>query len=159
MDRFRVCKIALESFIKLLERLKLKNKFVSIIKQLPNELPSRIADFYSSSNKICLFENPIATDINEVPAQMQMKTVELQSKDPLTLLSNEIHCNFLPNPIFKFTRQQDLQIKAFCSSNICKKAFSVMTCRKNKYRSALTNEHLHAALGISPSSLKAVVHN
>jgi hypothetical protein len=61
----------------------LNNKFVSIIQQPQNEFSSRFADFYTSSNEIQWFQNPFSTDINEVPAQMQMEVTELQSNDSL----------------------------------------------------------------------------
>jgi hypothetical protein len=38
---------------------------------------------YTSSNEIRFFQNPFAIDINEVPAQMQMEVIELQSNDSL----------------------------------------------------------------------------
>jgi hypothetical protein len=61
----------------------LKNKFVSIIQRLRNEISSKFTDFYTSSNEIRLFQNPFSVDINEVPAQMQTEVTELQSNDPL----------------------------------------------------------------------------
>jgi hypothetical protein len=60
----------------------LKNKFVSIIQQLRNEF-SMLANFYTASYEIRLFQNPFAIDIHEVPAQMQMEVIELQSIDAL----------------------------------------------------------------------------
>jgi hypothetical protein len=42
-----------------------------------------LADFYTSSNEIRLFQNSFAIDINEVPTQMQMEVTELQSNDSL----------------------------------------------------------------------------
>jgi predicted RNA-binding protein with EMAP domain len=81
LKHFSFCKIALESFIEQSEWLMLKNKLVSIIQQLRNEFSSRFVDFYTSSNEICVFQNPFAIDINEVPAQMQMEVIQLQSSD------------------------------------------------------------------------------
>jgi hypothetical protein len=78
LDLFPFCKIALESFIKPFEWLMLKNKFVCIIQQLRNEFSSVFTDFHTSSNEICLFQNPFVIDINEVLAQMQMEVIELQ---------------------------------------------------------------------------------
>jgi hypothetical protein len=50
---------------------------------MANEFSSRFADSYTSSNEIRLFNNPSAVDINDVPAQMQMEAIELQSNDSL----------------------------------------------------------------------------
>jgi hypothetical protein len=82
-DHFPFYNIALESFIKPFEWLMLKNKSVSIIQQLRSEFSSRFADSYTSSNEICLLQNPFAIDINEIPTQMQMEVTELQSNDSL----------------------------------------------------------------------------
>jgi hypothetical protein len=73
----------LESFIKPFEWLMLNSKFVSIIQQLRYGFSPRFADFYTSSKEIRLFQNPFPIDINDVPAQMQMEVIELQSNDCL----------------------------------------------------------------------------
>jgi hypothetical protein len=141
----------------------LKNKFVSIIQQLRREFSSRFADFYTSSNEIRLFQNPLAIDINEVPAQVQMEMIELQSNDSLKdaffrRKSTAILCR---TPYFKFPHHQDFRkkmITSFVSTYICEQAFSVMNYRKNKYCSRLTNELLHAMLRISSFSFETDIH-
>jgi hypothetical protein len=73
LGHFPFCKIVLESFFELFEWLTLKNKSVSVIQQFQNEFSSPFARFYTSSNEVRLFKNPFATDISEVPEQIQME--------------------------------------------------------------------------------------
>jgi hypothetical protein len=40
------------------------------------------------------------------------------------------------------------------STYICKQMFSVLNCRKNKFYSELTDEHLHQQLRIATANLK-----
>jgi hypothetical protein len=44
------------------------------------------------------------------------------------------------------------------STYICDQEFKVKNCRKNKYCSWLTSEHLNAMLRISSSSFEADIH-
>jgi hypothetical protein len=67
---------------------------------MANEFSSRFADSYTSRNEICLFHNPSAIDINDVPAQVQMEVIELQSYDSLKdAFLKEIYCDFMSDSL------------------------------------------------------------
>jgi hypothetical protein len=110
-----------------------------------------------------VFQNPFAVGINEVPAQMQMEVIVLQCNNSLkdafsegNLLQFYAGLPILDLPTIKTFAKKKL--RAFGSTYICEKAFSVINYPKNKYFSRLTNEHLRALLRISSYSFEADIH-
>jgi hypothetical protein len=51
--------------------------------QLQNQFNDRFCDFEKVSGKLKIFSNPFSCDIDDVPSNLQMNVIDLQSNDTL----------------------------------------------------------------------------
>jgi hypothetical protein len=51
--------------------------------QLQNQFNDRFCDFEKVSGKLKIFANPFSCDIDDVPSNLQMNVIDLQSNDTL----------------------------------------------------------------------------
>jgi hypothetical protein len=124
-----------------------------IISALKQQFRERFSDLDACSSKIRIFENPFDCVIEDLPPELQMEVIDLQSNDILKDKFKEGNLiefyKFLPSDQFlqlrKFAREF---ISAFGTTYICEKTFSKMKYTKSCYRSQLSDEHLNALLMI-----------
>lgn len=158
LDHFPNCKRAVEEAG---INFNWKNdKMKCVLIQLQNQFDDRFSDFDKVSDKLKIFVNPFQCDVEDVPSNLQMNVIDLQSNDTLKNSFCEINnlikfygslsTNF--DELKKFSQQL---ITIFGSTYLCEQTFSILNYRKNKYCSRLTDEHLSAILRISTTSMKA----
>lgn len=158
LDHFPNCKRAVEEAG---INFNWKNdKMKCVLIQPQNQFDDRFSDFDKVSDKLKIFVNPFQCDVEDVPSNLQMNVIDLQSNDTLKNSFCEINnlikfygslsTNF--DELKKFSQQL---ITIFGSTYLCEQTFSILNYRKNKYCSRLTDEHLSAILRISTTSMKA----
>lgn len=159
LDHFPNCKKAVkEAGINFVWQ---NTKMKSALIQLQAEFENRFADFKKISHKLEIFENPFAVDIDNVPSNLQMNVIDLQSNNILKMMFNEKtnlvdFYGSLPSENYKELKNFAQQIiTMFGSTYICEQTFSILNYRKNKYCSRLSNLHLDAILRISTSKMQA----
>ncbi|KAL4720585.1 hypothetical protein ACJJTC_002360 [Scirpophaga incertulas] len=161
LDHFPNCKKAVEeagdNFV--WQNITMRN----VITQLQTEFVNRFTDFKKSSLNMEIFQNPFAIDISEVPSNLQMNIVDLQSNSALKTAFKEStdliqFYGGLSSENFKELKKFAQQIiTMFGSTYLCEQTFSILNYRKNKNCSRLTDEHLDAILRVSTTKMKADV--
>ncbi|KAL4719981.1 hypothetical protein ACJJTC_017323 [Scirpophaga incertulas] len=106
----------------------------NVLTQLQTEFVNRFTDFKKSSLNMEIFQNPFAIDISEVPSNLQMNIVDLQSNSTLKTAFKE------STDLIQFYGD-------FFNSQL----------PQNKNCSRLTDEHLDAILRVSTTKMKADV--
>jgi hypothetical protein len=158
LDHFPNCKKAVEEVGM---NFHWKNdKMKCILMQLQNQFNDRFCDFEKVSGKLKIFANPFSCHIDDVPSNLQMNVIDLQSNDTLKNSFYEINdlvkfYGSLPSNFDELKRFAQQLITIFGSTYLCEQTFSILNYRKNKYCSRLTNEHLSAILRISTTGMKA----
>lgn len=127
------------------------SKFQDYIEILENEFSTRFYDFHSRSKEVELFQNPFAVKLEDVPNYLEMELIDLQSNDILksTFDPSQLKTFYsnLPDSAFPLLKKFSAgMIIIFASTYICEQTFSKLNYIKNKYRSRITDEHLHAIL-------------
>jgi hypothetical protein len=151
LDHFPNCKKAVEEVGM---NFHWKNdKMKCILMQLQNQFNDRFCDFEKVSGKMKIFANPFSCDIDDVPSNLQMNVIDLQSNDTLKNSFYEINdlvkfYGSFPSNFNELKRFAQQLITIFGSTYLCEQTFSILNYRKNKYCSRLTNEHLSAILRI-----------
>lgn len=161
LDHFPNCKKAVEeagdNFV--WQNITMRN----VLTQLQTEFVNRFTDFKKSSLNMEIFQNPFAIDISEVPSNLQMNIVDLQSNSTLKTAFKEStdliqFYGGLSSENFKELKKFAQQIiTMFGSTYLCEQTFSILNYRKNKNCSRLTDEHLDAILRVSTTKMKADV--
>lgn len=159
LDHFSNCKKAVEeagdNFVWQ------NNTMRNVLTQLQTEFVNRFTDFKKSSLNMEIFQNPFAVDISEVPSNLQMNIVDLQSNSTLKTAFKEStdliqFYGGLSSENFKELKKFAQQIiTMFGSTYLCEQTFSILNYRKNNNCSRLTDEHLDAILRVSTTKMKA----
>jgi len=124
-----------------------------VILALKQQFKERFSDLDAYSSEIRLFENPFDSVIGDLPSELQMEVIDLQSNDILKdkykegNLTEFYKC--LPSDQFVYLRKFACEfISVYGTTYLCEKTFSKMKYIKSCYRSQLSNEHLNALLVI-----------
>lgn len=161
LDHFPNCKKAVEEAGDNFEWQNITMR--NVLSQLQTEFVNRFTDFKKSSLNMEIFQNPFAIDISEVPSNLQMNIVDLQSNSTLKTAFKEStdliqFYGGLSSENFKELKKFAQQIiTMFGSTYLCEQTFSILNYRKNKNCSRLTDEHLDAILRVSTTKMIADV--
>ncbi|CAK1589281.1 unnamed protein product [Parnassius mnemosyne] len=158
LDHFPNCKEAVEeagiNFHWKIDKMK------DILIQLQSQFSDRFGDFEKVSSKLKVFANPFSCDIEEVPSNLQMNMIDLQSNDVLKSTFYELKdlvkfYGSLPSDFDELKKFAQQFITIFGSTYLCEQTFSIVNYRKNKCASRLTDEHLRAILRIATTNMTA----
>ena len=100
--------------------------------QVQTEFENRVPDFTKISRKMDIFENPFAVDISNVPSDLQIKVIDLQSDTTLKIAFKEKtnlvdSYGSLPSENYKeLKRFAEQLITMFGSTYICEQTFSIL---------------------------------
>ncbi|CAK1597303.1 unnamed protein product [Parnassius mnemosyne] len=158
LDHFPNCKEAVEeagiNFHWKIDKMK------DILIQLQSQFSDRFGDFEKVSSKLKVFANPFSCDIEEVPSNLQMNMIDLQSNNVLKSTFYELKdlvkfYGSLPSDFDELKKFAQQFITIFSSTYLCEQTFSIVNYRKNKCASRLTDEHLRAILRIATTNMTA----
>jgi 17beta-estradiol 17-dehydrogenase/3beta-hydroxysteroid 3-dehydrogenase/mitotic-spindle organizing protein 1 len=107
---------------------------------------------------LSLIEDPLSLDAEELPINLQMEVIELQSS---SAYENKHRESSLPEfysslDVTKFKNLRDSALQVCCvfvSTYICEQTFSIMNMNKNKQQASLTDEHLEDTLNTSATNM------
>ncbi|CAI9718805.1 transcription factor II-I repeat domain-containing 2-like [Octopus vulgaris] len=124
-----------------------------VILALKQQFEERFSDLDACSSKLRIFENPFNSVIGDLPSELQMEVIDLQSNDILKDKYKEGNLiefyKCLPSDQFLHLRRFACEfISVFGTTYLCEKTFSKMKYTKSCYRSQLSDEHLNALLVI-----------
>lgn len=133
-------------------------KYAAFTEQLMTEFSSRFMDFRDKKELYSVFSDPMGADIDNLPAEMQLQMIDIQSSSALrTVLHDKGLIEFYKcldsNQHSAIIDNAHKLVSTFGSSYICEQAFSVMNLNKSKVRSRLTDEHLHSIMRVACSKL------
>lgn len=124
---------------------------------LKTEFDRRFSDFRAQQSGFDIFANPFSTDVCTAPQHLQMELIELQSDSGLRAKFQDAAIqdfyHLLPPDLMPQLRLHAARVLSMFGSTVF--FFSIMNLNKNKHRSRLTDDNLHAVLCIaSPKDLK-----
>nr|XP_054593491.1 SCAN domain-containing protein 3-like [Nothobranchius furzeri] len=149
------------------------SSFVVFIDKLIANFSNRFDSFSIGQQLTMFIQNPfLITDVRSFSKEatqhfkwvnardLQMELVDLQANLAMNELSartdpSSFWLQMVPETAFSRLKKVALYILTmFGSTHNCEAAFSTMNIIKNKYRSRLTNEHLHTCMRMALSPLK-----
>ncbi|XP_043931708.1 general transcription factor II-I repeat domain-containing protein 2A-like isoform X1 [Protopterus annectens] len=122
-------------------------KYAALINSLAQDFQSRFQDFRKHQQHFSIFATPFSIDINMLPANLQMKCIELQSdiqlKEKILQASlMEFYKLYLPKEKCPSLHEHALFMTSLLgSAYICEQFFSRMKYTKNKIRTKISDEH------------------
>jgi hypothetical protein len=125
---------------------------------LRKEFQARFQDFEKYSKDIRLFQNPFTFEMEEASEIYQLELIHMQTNDELkeAFHSSTREKFYKCLSDFKFPNIKGLATKmstVFGSTYICEQTFSIMKLIKSKFRTRMTNDHLHHCLRISVTNV------
>ncbi|XP_029647131.1 general transcription factor II-I repeat domain-containing protein 2-like [Octopus sinensis] len=137
----------------LYSKVKAFRKKLILFETLKQQFEERFSDLDACSSKLRIFENPFNSVIGDLPSELQMEVIDLQSNDILKDKYKEGNLiefyKCLPSDQFLHLRRFACEfISVFGTTYLCEKTFSKMKYTKSCYRSQLSDEHLNALLVI-----------
>jgi hypothetical protein len=121
---------------------------------LRKEFQARFQDFEEYSEDIHLFQNPFTSEMEEASEIYQLEFTDMQTnvelKEVFRSSTREQFYKCLSDS--KFPNIKGLATKmltVFGSTYMCEQTFSRMKLIKPKFRTRMTNDHLHHCLRIS----------
>jgi 17beta-estradiol 17-dehydrogenase/3beta-hydroxysteroid 3-dehydrogenase/mitotic-spindle organizing protein 1 len=122
----------------------LADKYIHLVSNLKDEFSRRFLDFYLLEKDFALLTMPFSIDVSDVPVQLQIELIDMQSDISLKEKFKESELlqfwSSLKNDKFlnlkNFARKM---FTIFASTFICEQTFSTMNINKSKYRSQLTD--------------------
>lgn len=126
------------------------------LSRLKTEFNRRFSDFRAQQSGFAIFANPFITDVCTAPQHLQMELIELQSDSELRAKFQDVAIQdfyrLLPPGLMpQFQLHAAHVLSMFGSTYLCEQMFSIMNLNKNKHRSSLTDDNLHAVLQIASS--------
>uniref|UniRef100_A0A3B1JQL7 General transcription factor II-I repeat domain-containing protein 2B-like n=1 Tax=Astyanax mexicanus TaxID=7994 RepID=A0A3B1JQL7_ASTMX len=124
------------------------------LSRLKTEFDRRFSDFRGQQSGFAIFANPFTTDVCTAPQHLQMELIELQSDSGLRAKFQDAAIQdfyrLLPPGLMPQLRLHAARVLSmFGSTYLCEQMFSIMNLNKNKHRSCLTDDNLHAVLRIA----------
>ncbi|XP_071251756.1 general transcription factor II-I repeat domain-containing protein 2B-like [Salvelinus alpinus] len=147
---FPVCQSMSASFPETFSCAQLATK----LSWLKTEFDRRFSDFRAQQSGFDIFANPFTTDVCTAPQHLQMELIELQSDSGLRAKFQDATIQdfyrLLPPGLMPQLRLHAARVLSmFGSTYLCEQFFSIMNLNKNKHRSPLTDDNLHAVLRIA----------
>uniref|UniRef100_A0A8C6UG19 DUF4371 domain-containing protein n=1 Tax=Neogobius melanostomus TaxID=47308 RepID=A0A8C6UG19_9GOBI len=147
---FPVCQSMSASFPETFSCAQLATK----LSWLKTEFDRRFSDFRAQQSGFDIFANPFTTDVCTAPQHLQMELIELQSDSGLRAKFQDAAIQdfyrLLPPDLMPQLRLHAARVLSmFGSTYLCEQFFSIMNLNKNKHRSRLTDDNLHAVLRIA----------
>ncbi|KAJ8333525.1 hypothetical protein SKAU_G00194180 [Synaphobranchus kaupii] len=147
---FPVCQSMSASFPETFSCAQLATK----LSWLKTEFDRRFSDFRAQQSGFDIFANPFTTDVCTAPQHLQMELIELQSDSGLRAKFQDAAIQdfyrLLPPGLMPQLRLHAARVLSmFGSTYLCEQFFSIMNLNKNKHRSRLTDDNLHAVLRIA----------
>ncbi|KAL7846089.1 hypothetical protein AOLI_G00242820 [Acnodon oligacanthus] len=124
------------------------------LSRLMNEFDRRFCDFRAQQSGFAIFANPFTADVSTAPQHLQMELIELQSARCLRAKFQDAAIQdfyrLLPPDLMPQLRLHAARVLSmFGSTYLCEQMFSMMNLNKNKDRSRITDDNLHAVLRIA----------
>uniref|UniRef100_UPI0037E80544 general transcription factor II-I repeat domain-containing protein 2B-like n=1 Tax=Semicossyphus pulcher TaxID=241346 RepID=UPI0037E80544 len=124
------------------------------LSRLMNEFDRRFSDFRAQHSGFAIFANPFTTDVCTAPQHLQMELIELQSDSGRRAKFQDAAIQdfyrLLPPGLMPQLRLHAARVLSmFGSTYLCEQMFSIMNLNKNKHRSRITDDNLHAVLRIA----------
>lgn len=134
-------------------------RYSSMLGDLHSEFSRRFEDFKNIEDEMHLISSPFACNVNNVPIDVQLELIDLQSDTVLaehfksaSLL--EFYSSLKQENFPNMRKHAQKMLVLFGSTYTCEKTFSVMKFTKSRYRSSLTDDHLSNVLHISTSNIQ-----
>jgi 17beta-estradiol 17-dehydrogenase/3beta-hydroxysteroid 3-dehydrogenase/mitotic-spindle organizing protein 1 len=129
-------------------------RFSEWLEMLRKEFQARFQDFEEYSQDISLFQNPFTFEMEETSEIYQLELIDTQTDDELkeTFHSSTREQFYKCLSDSKFPNIKGLATKmltVFGSTYICEQTFSRMKFIKSKFRTRMSDDHLHHYLRIS----------
>uniref|UniRef100_A0A8C8RXH3 HAT C-terminal dimerisation domain-containing protein n=1 Tax=Pelusios castaneus TaxID=367368 RepID=A0A8C8RXH3_9SAUR len=124
------------------------------VSRLINEFDRCFSDFRAQHSGFGIFANPFTADINSAPHHLQMELIELQTDSGLRAKFQDVAIEdfyrLLPPDLMPQLRLHAAHVLSmFGSTYLCEQMFSTMNLNKNKHRSRITDDNLHAVLQVA----------
>eukprot|EP00079_Xenopus_tropicalis_P019879 XP_012810096.1 PREDICTED: general transcription factor II-I repeat domain-containing protein 2-like [Xenopus tropicalis] len=130
------------------------SRLATKVSRLLSEFERRFSDFRTQHSGFDIFANPFTVDVNNVPHHLQMEIIELQSDSGLKSRFQDVEIEDF-YPLLPPDSMPELRLHAarilsmFGSTYLCEQMFSIMNLNKNKHRSRITDDNLHAVLRVA----------
>ena len=150
LAHFLVCQSMSASFPETFSCAQLSTK----LSLLRTEFDLRFSDFRAQQSGFDIFANPFTTDVRTAPENLQMELIELQTDSGLRekfrdAAIQDFYRLLPPDSMPHLRRHAARILSMFGSTYMCEQMFSIMNVNKNKHRSRLTDDNLHAVLRIA----------
>lgn len=128
--------------------------YVPKITLLCNIFKTRFTDFKKFKNEFKLLQDPFSVTVDDVPEELQLELLDLQSCTKLQNIYKEGDINKFYKSIPRDKYPNIIENAAllsclFGSTYICEQTFSIMNLNKSKQRNRLSDENLHAILRLA----------
>ncbi|KAM5191501.1 general transcription factor II-I repeat domain-containing protein 2-like [Mantella aurantiaca] len=130
------------------------DRLASKVSRLIDEFDRRFSDFRAQQSGFDMFANPFTANVDNAPHHLQMELIELQTDSGLRAKFQDVAIEdfyrLLPPDLMPQLRLHAARIMSmFGSTYLCEQMFSIMNLNKNKHRSRMTDENLHAVLRVA----------
>ena len=119
---------------------------------LLNEFEQRFTIFTELDKEFKIFTSPFTVEPLDVPIDLQLEIIDLQCNSSLKekFFSNDLKkfYQYLSPNYPKLTSFAAKILSMFGTTYLCEQLFSIMSLKKNKIRSRLTNQHLNNILKV-----------
>jgi hypothetical protein len=131
-----------------------RKRFSEWLEMLRKEFQARFQYFEEYFKDIHLFQNPFTFEMEEASEIYQIELVDMQTNDELKEASHsstrEQFYKCLSDSTFpNIKRLATKMLTVFGSTYICEQTFLRMKLIKSKFRTRMTNDHLHYCLRMS----------
>jgi hypothetical protein len=131
-----------------------RKRFSEWLEMLQKEFQARFQDFEEYFKDIRLFQNPFTFETEEASEIYQLDRTDMQTNDEL---KEAFHSSTREQFYKCLSDSKFLNIKGlatkmltvFGSTYMCEQTFSRMKLIKSKFRTRMTNDHLHHCLSMS----------
>lgn len=135
------------------------NIYAQKINKLKIEFNERFAEFLAKDKDVRIITSPFSIKIDDVPDELQMEIIDLQSNSGLKDIFKErdlvlFYKNYISTEHFPQLRKFAARILSLLSTTyLCEQFFSLMKLTKSSKRSVLTDTHLKNELRLASSNI------